>query len=68
MWFEIKANPYVASGVKHIFIAISLVKQQSEEVQKNVVPVVQRNAYFAHPDNVLIAMLADEDPSIIKNK
>ena len=64
MWFEIKANPYVASGARHISNAISLVKQQSEEVQKIVVPVLQRNAYFAHHENVLLAMLADENPTI----
>ena len=29
MWFEIKANPYVASGARNILKAISLVKQQS---------------------------------------
>ena len=64
MWFEIKAKPYVASGARHIFKAISLVKQLSEEVQKVVVPVLQRNAYFAHHENVLFAMLADENPTI----
>ena len=64
MWFEIKANPYVTSGARHIFKAISLVKQQPDDVQKVVIPVLQRNAYFAHPENILIAMLADENASI----
>lgn len=29
-------------------------------------PVIQRNAYFAHPENLLIAMLLDEQESIRK--
>ena len=62
MWFEIKANPYVASGARHISKAISLVRQETEEIEKIVVPVLQRNAYLAHHENVLIGMLADENP------
>ena len=64
MWFEIKANPYVASGARHIFKAISLVKQQPVDVQKIVVPVMQRNAYFAHHEIILLTMITDERPTI----
>ena len=62
--FEIKANPYVTSGARHNFKTISLVKKQSDEVQKVVFPVLQRNAYFSHPENIFIATLADEIANI----
>ena len=47
MWFEIKANLYIASGAWRIFKLISMVKQESDEVQKILFPVLQRNEYFA---------------------
>ena len=31
-----------------------------------VKPIVSRNAYFAHPENLLLAMLDDEDENIRK--
>ena len=65
MWYKMKANSFVTSGVRHSFNAISLVKQQSDELQKVVFPVLQRNAYFAHPENILIAMLADENANML---
>ena len=64
MWFEIKAMPYADSGARYIFKA--LVKQQSKEVKEIVLPVMQRNAYFAHHENILLAMLADENETIRK--
>ena len=66
MWFEIKANLYVASGSRRIFKTISLVKQQSEEVQKVVFPILQINANFTHPENILIATLTVENFNIRK--
>ena len=61
MWFEIKANHYFTSRTRHIFKAVSLMKQESGEVQKVVFPVLQRSAYFAQPEKILIAMLEDEN-------
>jgi len=29
---------------------------------RSVNPVIQRNSYFAHPENLLIAMATDERP------
>ena len=31
------------------------------EVQKIAIEVLQRNAYFAHPENIVLGMLCDED-------
>ena len=64
MWFEIKAKPYADSGARYIFKA--LVKQQSKKVKEIVLPGMQRNAYFAHHENILLPMLADENETIRK--
>ena len=52
------------SGAPLLFEMMNLIKTQSEEVQQIAKPVVQNNAYFAHPENVLAAMLADEDEEV----
>lgn len=54
MWFKIKTEPYVQSGAKHVFNTITLIKNQSDHVQKIVLPVVMRNAYFGHSESMYI--------------
>jgi hypothetical protein len=62
MWFTIKTNPYAQSGAKLIFQTAKLMKEQSNRVQTIVFPFLQRNAYFAHPENILICMISDANP------
>jgi hypothetical protein len=64
MWFIIKGNPYVQSGPKHIFQNIDFIRKQSKCVQSIVMPVVRRNAYFAHSESILLAMVSDDRPEI----
>jgi hypothetical protein len=64
MWFKIKANPYVQSGAMHLYQTAKLMKEQSIAVQKIVFPVLQRNAYFGHPENILLSMISDSRPHI----
>ena len=69
MWLEIKANPYVASSARHIFKAISLVKQQSYRRYKKLSFQFCKEMHtliIMKMENVLIAMRADENPSIRK--
>ena len=37
---------------------------QSEEVQRAVTETVERNAYYAHPENFLVAMVSDSETSV----
>ena len=64
MWFRIKTEPNVQSCPKHLFQKISLIRNQINHVQNIVLPVVMRNAYFAHSENILLAMVNDERPHI----
>ena len=50
IWFEIKSKPSFTDGSHHPFRIVD--------------PVIQRNSYFAHPENLLIAMATDERPHI----
>ncbi|GBN89933.1 hypothetical protein AVEN_41128-1 [Araneus ventricosus] len=60
VWFAIKKSKYFTDGPKHVFQAIQTSRYLSDELLQVVDPVIQRNAFFAHAENVLLAMLVDE--------
>ena len=51
-------------GARHIFKLISATRYLSTELRAITDPVIQRNCFFAHPDNLLLAMLTDDDRDI----
>ena len=59
-WFIIKMNPQAVNGAKNLQKVLKLCCNLSEDIFAIVKPIVQRNAYFAHPENILIAMINDE--------
>lgn len=58
-WYSIKVKSSCLDGSKHLLGMI----QRSRFLPKNMLeivdPVIQRNAYFAHPENILLCMLND---------
>ncbi|CAG9792722.1 unnamed protein product [Diatraea saccharalis] len=64
MWFTIKSNPSCINGAKHLWQTISLSRYLKPDLKKIVDNVIQRNGYFGHPENVLVAMLGDDMESI----
>lgn len=58
-WFGIKSKPACTDGPQHIYQAIQRIKCLPAEVTNIVKPFMSRNAYFAHPEHVLLAMLCD---------
>lgn len=60
LWFEIKARPFCFHGPVHLFNLVKRSRYLSPELRKIVDRIIQINGYFAHPENVLIAMLCDE--------
>lgn len=59
-WFRIKFQSSCKYGAKHLYHMIKSSRYLPSEIKKIVDPVIQRNGYFAHPENVLVAMLADD--------
>ncbi|GBO04049.1 hypothetical protein AVEN_124231-1 [Araneus ventricosus] len=53
-----KKSKYFTDGPKHVFQAIQT--YLSDELLQVVDPVIQKNTFFVHPENVLLAMLVDE--------
>lgn len=63
-WFAIKNHPYCKDGARHLFKLIAATRYLPTELKGKIDPVIQRNSYFAHPENLLIAMLTDTEPHI----
>lgn len=60
IWFLIKQNASFKDGAKHIFQLITYSRFLPENLRYVVDSVVERNAFFAHPENLLVSMLFDE--------
>ena len=66
-WFLIKNNPHIQSGAKHLYTMLELSRDLCQKSQETFQKVLQDNAYFAHPENVIIACLAD-DREVLRRK
>lgn len=58
-WFSIKTHPTCKDGARHLWQLISASRYLSPELKTIIDPVIERNSYFAHPENLLLAMLTD---------
>ncbi|VEN43556.1 unnamed protein product, partial [Callosobruchus maculatus] len=59
MWFIIKAKPSCLQGAFNVWKMISLSRYLPERLKVVIDPVILRNSYFAHPENILLGMLGD---------
>ncbi|GBN38421.1 hypothetical protein AVEN_69397-1 [Araneus ventricosus] len=59
-WFHIKKSKYFTNGPEHVFEVIKSSRFLPENLLKVIDPVIQRNAFFAHPGNVLLSMIVDK--------
>lgn len=65
MWFAIKSKENFKMGPKLLFNYIKLIRQYfDKKTQNTIFKVVDRNSYFVHPENILVAMLTDENRAI----
>ena len=64
IWFEIKANSSSQNGALHLFNTIQRTQTLSSDIQDIVPPIIQRNAYYAHPEKLLICMINDDSNDI----
>lgn len=60
VWFDIKCHPSCKDGAKHVLKTIHASRYLNEDLKAVIDPVIQRNSYFAHPENILLAMISDE--------
>lgn len=60
VWFSIKNKPLLIDGANHVFELIFLSRWLPQNLKSIIDAVIQRNAFFAHPENILVAMLFDK--------
>lgn len=60
VWFEIKGKPSCRYGALHLWSMINKSRMFDDAIKNIIDPVIQRNGYFAHPENILLAMITDE--------
>ena len=65
-WFQIKFSNKITGGPKnYLNILTQVMGFPNKIIQDIAVAVVQRNAYFAHHENILLAMLANKDHNAV---
>ena len=63
-WFKVKTETSIKDGARHIHYFIKLTRYLEKKYQSIINPVIARNAYFAHPENVLLSMISDSRRNI----
>ena len=59
-YFHVKTHPTIQDGAPNLFFMLSLSRDLKPGSRATVERVLQGNAYFAHHENLCIAMLCDE--------
>ena len=66
--FNIKKNPHVSQGPIHYYnivkMARNLLEKKHPACYKEVVKVLTNNPFMAHIENILLAMVMDDDPDV----
>ena len=64
-WFEIKMQHTLVNGAKKFLnIVRRVTKLPNTQIRSVALSTLQRNAYFAHRENVLLGMLGNDDEEI----
>ena len=64
MWFQIKRHSYMTDGPHNTFVCLQLLNHMNNTEINIAKEVVQRNTFFAHPDQLLLAMCTDKDEAV----
>ena len=60
VWFRTKTNPTCKDGSKNFWKLFKYSRYLPAQLKLTLGPLIQRNAYFAHPEHLLLSMLCDE--------
>lgn len=59
-WFLVKSLPHAIHGSRHMFKYICWTRQLPNHIQAIIRPTIKNNAYYCHPENIVMAMITDE--------
>lgn len=60
-WFLVKTRPQAIHGSRNVHKYITWLRDMPEDVQTVVRKSIKNNAYFFHPENILLTMITDSD-------
>lgn len=60
VWFSIKKKPSCEEGSRHLLKLAMFSRYLSMDLKTVVDECIKRNAFFAHTENLLLAMLSDD--------
>ena len=63
-FFAIKKNWQVTDGPKNLCWFLQLANSFLTPEEKNIAPVVKNNAYYCHPESILLTSLTDERENV----
>jgi hypothetical protein len=63
-WFRVKMNSSCKDGAINLWHMISASRYLSDDLKSVIDPVIERNGYFGHPENVLLSMITDDRKEI----
>ena len=61
MWFRIKVHHSWLEGPRHVLTHLSLLKLQSPEVQRLLLPHLRTSSWYAHSEAILQTLLCSQD-------
>jgi hypothetical protein len=64
LWFTVKTKHGIDHGAKHVWELVYRSRYLPENLLEVIDPVIARNAFFASPENLLLAMLTDDRAQI----
>ena len=60
VWFHIKTKSECTEDSRHLWRMIKYSRYLQQQFRDIIDPVIQRNGYFGHAENILMAMLTDK--------
>lgn len=64
VWFSIKCKSSIFDGSIHFHELVTLSRYMEPKYRHIIDRVIKNNCYFGHPENVLLAMIHDDSPTI----
>ena len=59
VWLSIKCSSSCKDGLRHLWKLVHLSRYLPDNLKAVTDPAIQRNGYFAHPENMLLALITD---------
>lgn len=54
-------RPSCCERTRHIWLLIKLTGNLGDELKQIIDPINRRNAYFSHPENIILSIITDAD-------